>query len=95
VKDGRAGYAREEPDSPQVERILRKLRNLEHHGPFALPVIEELAAFPESGVLGAVGQCAGAASSKVLRQPEGVLAVFADIVEASATSVISQSFPKP
>lgn len=72
-------YAKEEPDSPRVEAVQRKLRNLQHLGAFALPVIEELAALPESATwgqwIGALEQLA----PKVLRQPERVLAVLADL----------------
>src|ERR1019366_3845963 len=45
-------YAKEEPDSPRVESVRRKLRNLGHLRAFALPVIEELAALPESATWG-------------------------------------------
>jgi ATP-dependent helicase/nuclease subunit B len=71
--------SKEEPDSPRVEAVRRKLRNLGHLRAFALPVIEELAALPESatwgGWIGALEQLV----PRVLRQPERVLAVLADL----------------
>ena len=40
--------AEEEPGSPHIEDVERKLRNLRHLRAFALAVIDELAAMPES-----------------------------------------------
>jgi ATP-dependent helicase/nuclease subunit B len=64
---------------PRVAGVLRKLRNLQHLRAFALPVIEELAALPESATW---GEWIGALEQlvpRVLRQPERVLAVLADL----------------
>jgi superfamily I DNA/RNA helicase len=72
-------YAKEEPDSPRVEAIQRKLRNLRHLGAFALPVIEALAALPESATWGDWIAGLEQLAPKVLRQPERVLAVLADL----------------
>ena len=72
-------YATEEPDSPRVESIRRKLRNLGHLHAFALPVIEELAALPESATWGEWIAALELLAPKVLRQPERVLAVLADL----------------
>ncbi len=72
-------YEMEEPDSPRVEAIRRKLRNLQHLHAFALPVIEELAALPESATWGEWITALEQLAPKVLRQPERVLAVLADL----------------
>ena len=72
-------YAKEEPDSPRVEAIRRKLRNLQHLRAFALPVIEELAALPESATWGDWITALEQLAPKVLRQPERALAVLADL----------------
>ena len=72
-------YEKEEPDSPRVEAIRRKLRNLQHLSAFALPVIEELAALPESATWGEWIATLEKLAPRVLRQPERVLAVLADL----------------
>ena len=72
-------YAKEEPDSPRVEAVRRKLRNLQHLRAFALPVIEELAALPESATWGEWIAALEQLVPRVLRQPERVLAVLADL----------------
>jgi ATP-dependent helicase/nuclease subunit B len=72
-------YAKEEPDSPRVEAVRRKLRNLKHLRAFALPVIEELSALPKSAAWGEWIAAVEQLSPRVLRQPERVLAVLADL----------------
>ena len=72
-------YAKEEPDSPRVAAVQRKLRNLQNLRAFALPVIEELAALPESATWGEWIAALEQLVPRVLRQPERVLAVFADL----------------
>jgi ATP-dependent helicase/nuclease subunit B len=72
-------YAKEEPDSPRVEAVRRRLRNLKHLSAFALPLIEGLAALPESGTWGEWITALEHLVPRVLRQPERVLAVLADL----------------
>ena len=72
-------YAKEEPDSPRVTAVERKLRNLQNLRAFALPVIEELAALPESATWGEWIAVLEQLVPKVLRKPERVLAVLADL----------------
>ncbi len=72
-------YAKEEPDSPRVEAVRRKLRNLQHLSAFALPVIEELAGLPQSATWGEWIATLEQLAPRVLRQPERVLAVLADL----------------
>jgi len=62
-----------------VEAVRRKLRNLRHLRAFALPVIEELAALPESTTWGEWIAVLEQLAPRVLRQPERVLAVLADL----------------
>jgi len=71
--------AKEEPDSPRVEGLRRRLRNLQHLSAFALPVIDELAALPQAGTWGDWIVALERLAPKVLRKPEGVLAVLADM----------------
>jgi ATP-dependent helicase/nuclease subunit B len=72
-------HAKEEPDSPRVAAVQRKLRNLQNLRAFALPVIEELAALPESTTWGEWIAALEQLVPRVLRQPERVLAVLADL----------------
>jgi ATP-dependent helicase/nuclease subunit B len=71
--------SKEEPDSPRVEAVRRKLRNLAHLRAFALPVIEELAALPESATWGGWIAALEQLVPRVLRQPERLLAALADL----------------
>ncbi len=69
----------EESDSPRVAAIERDLENLEHLGRFALPVIERLAALPAVATWGEwITELEGIAPM-VLRRPERVLAVLAEL----------------
>jgi hypothetical protein len=71
--------AEEEPDSPHLEEVERRLRNLRHLRAFALPVIDELAALPESANWGVWTTALERLVPKVLRRPDRVLAVLADM----------------
>lgn len=72
-------YSKEEPESPRVEAARRKLRNLLHLRAFALPVIDELGVLPASATWGEWITLLEKLVPKVLRQPERVLAVLADM----------------
>src|SRR6185503_9827199 len=69
----------EEPDSPRLALIERDLANLEHLERFALPVIERLAALPAVATWGEwIAELEGLAPM-VLRRPERVLALLAQL----------------
>lgn len=72
-------YSRNEPDSPRVEAVKRKLRNLQHLRAFVVPVIERLASLPESATWGEWITALESLIPQVLRQPERVLGVLADM----------------
>jgi ATP-dependent helicase/nuclease subunit B len=72
-------HLRNEPESPRVEAVKRKLRNLQHLRAFALPVIEQLASLPESATWGDWIMALEGLIPQVLRQPERVGAVLADM----------------
>jgi len=74
-----AEYDREQPDSPRIAGVQRKLRNLEHLRAFALVVIEQLAALPRSATWGEWIRALETLIPQALRQPERVLAVLADM----------------
>jgi RecB family exonuclease len=67
----------EEPDSSYASAIARDLRNLEHLGRFAVPLIERLAAFPSRGSWGEWIVALETLAPVVLRRPERVLSVLA------------------
>jgi ATP-dependent helicase/nuclease subunit B len=71
--------AEEEPSSPHIEDVERKLRNLRHLRAFALPVVDELAAMPESANWGVWIATLERLVPKILGRPERVLAVLADM----------------
>jgi len=71
--------AEDEPESPHIQAVERNLRNLRHLRAFALPVIGDLASLPESATWGEWIAALGQLVPKVLRQPERVLAVLADM----------------
>ncbi len=66
-------------ESSRVATVRRKLRNLHHLRDFALPVIDELAALPESATWGEWTAALERLVPRVLRRPERVLAVLADM----------------
>lgn len=72
-------HVKEDPDSPRVTGIERKLRNLEHLRAFTLVVIEQLAALPKSATWGGWITALEKLIPQVLREPERVLAVLADM----------------
>jgi CRISPR/Cas system-associated exonuclease Cas4 (RecB family) len=69
----------EEPDSPRAAALERDLANLEHLERFALPVIERLAALPAEATWRAWIVGLEALAPMVLRRPERVLALLAEL----------------
>jgi hypothetical protein len=70
---------REDPDSPRAKRLERDLRNLAHLRAFALPIIDRLAAWPAVATWGEWLDRFAALAPLVLRQPERVLHVIAEL----------------
>ena len=75
---------KEDPGSPRVERIERDRRNLLHLRRFALPIIDELAAWPAQGTWGEWLDRCSSLAPRVLRHPERVLRVIAELRPMSA-----------
>jgi ATP-dependent helicase/nuclease subunit B len=69
----------EEPESPRIAAVERDLANLEHLARFALPVIERLAALPARATWGEWVAELERLAPMVLRRPERVLAVLAEL----------------
>ena len=71
--------ASDEPDSPRLPALQRDLVNLGHLRRFALPVIETMDEFPVSAKWGDWLKQLSSLAPRVLRRPEGVLAVLAEL----------------
>ena len=69
----------EDPESPRVARLQRELRNLGHLRSFALPIIDLLGSWPASATWGEWLDRFTALAPVVLRQPERVLRVMAEL----------------
>jgi CRISPR/Cas system-associated exonuclease Cas4 (RecB family) len=79
----------EEPDSPRIARLERERQNLAHLRCFALPLIEEMAAWPKEATWGSWLQRLEAFAPRVLRRPEFVLRVLADLRPMAAVGPVS------
>ena len=94
--DGLAGELRvklaelegEEPDSARARAVARDLENLSHLRAFAVPVIEELAAFPATAPWGTWLQHLERLAPMVLRRPERVLSVLAEMRPMAAVGPV-------
>jgi ATP-dependent helicase/DNAse subunit B len=69
----------EEPDSSKIALFRRQRKNLEHLRAFALPVIESMAGWPATATWGDWLQRLEGLVPRVLRKPEDVLRVLADL----------------
>lgn len=78
----------DEPGSSRGGAIERELVQLGHLGRFALPVIEELAAFPEKARWGAWLRRIGRLLPRVLRRPDRCLALLADLEPMAAVGPV-------
>jgi len=74
-----AELKREEPDSARITAFERDLKNLSHLRAFALPLIDELAEWPEHAKWGDWLDRFGALASRALKYPVRVLQVLADL----------------
>ena len=81
--------SREDPESSRVERLKRDRRNLLHLRKFALPVIDELAAWPDEGTWGEWLDRFTALAPRILRYPERVLRVLGELRPMSEIGPVS------
>lgn len=79
----------EEPESPRLAAIRRELTNLGHLRHFALPVIEMLDAFPEETTWGEWLTILQRIAPMVLRRPQRVLTVIAELQPMAAVGPVS------
>ena len=79
----------DEPESPRIARLERERQNLAHLRAFALPLIEAMSAWPNEATWGAwIGRLEEFAPA-VLRRPEFVLRVLADLRPMAAVGPVS------
>src|SRR5947209_6686379 len=79
----------EQPDSPRIARLERERQNLAHLRGFALPLIEEMSARPKQATWGDWIQRLEEFAPRVLRRPEFVLRVLADLRPMAAVGPVS------
>jgi CRISPR/Cas system-associated exonuclease Cas4 (RecB family) len=70
---------RDDPESPRLDALRRDLAHLRHLSSFAIPVIDVLAAFPVQATWGRWLEVLRTLASMVLRCPEPVLKVLAEL----------------
>jgi ATP-dependent helicase/nuclease subunit B len=80
---------KEDPESPRARGLERDLRNLSHLRAFALPVIDRLAAWPRAGTWGQWLDRFAELAPVVLRKPERVLRVLAELRPMSEIGPVS------
>jgi RecB family exonuclease len=71
---------REDPDGPLAERLRRSLSDLQNLRGYALPLLDDLAALPDSANWGDWLDRLSALASRALRRPDRVLSVLAELV---------------
>ena len=76
--------ARDDPESARVRRLERNLRNLGHLRSFALPIVDLLASWPAAATWGEWLDRFDRLTPMVLRQPERVQRVIAELRPMSA-----------
>jgi RecB family exonuclease len=79
----------EEPESPRVARLRRERENLAHLRSFALPLIQEMSSWPEQCHWGDWIRRLEELAPRVLRRPEFVLRVLADLRPMAAVGPVS------
>jgi CRISPR/Cas system-associated exonuclease Cas4 (RecB family) len=70
---------REEPESALGKRLERDLRNLTHLRQFALPMVDELASWPDAATWGEWIERFGRLAVRAVKSPDRVLQVLAEL----------------
>lgn len=71
--------SREEPESARIARFRRDLRNLQHLRQFALPIVDDMSAWPERAAWGEWLDRFVALAGRALRKPTRVLETLASL----------------
>ena len=80
---------RSDPDSPVLDQLARKIGNLSAFSAFALPVVRTLSEWPVYGAWGEWLSHFDNLAPRVLRRPDKVLRVLADLRPMSAVGPVS------
>lgn len=81
--------ARDEPESPRIQRLERDLRNLAHLRAFALPIIDAMAEWPARASWGEWIRLFSTLATLALSRPERVLKTLADLRPMSGIDQVS------
>ena len=81
--------ASDEPDSPRIARLERERQNLIHLQNFSLPLIQDLSAWPKQAAWGDWLDRLEQLAPRVLRRPEFVLRVLADLRPMAAVTPVT------
>ena len=79
----------EEPDSSRIPHFERELQNLEHLRAFAIPLVEAISAWPGEATWGDWLQRLEGLAPRILRKPEHVLRVLANLRPMAAIGPVS------
>jgi CRISPR/Cas system-associated exonuclease Cas4 (RecB family) len=79
----------DDPDAPRIPHLERELQNLQHLRAFALPLIETLTGWPDRATWGDWLQRLAGLVPRVLRRPEHVQRILADLRPMSAVGPVS------
>jgi ATP-dependent helicase/nuclease subunit B len=79
----------DDPDSSRVARFERELQNLEHLRGFALPLVEMISEWPDQSTWGDWLQRLEGLAPRILRKPEHVLRVLADLRPMASVGPVS------
>jgi len=84
-----AELAKEEPESARIARLQRDLRNLDHLRQFALPIIDDLAAWPESATWGEWLDRFATLATRALRRPARVIELLTSLRPMAAIGPVT------
>ena len=79
----------DDPDSPRIAHFERELQNLDHLRAFALPLIERMSDWPGRAAWGEWLQRLEGFAPRVLRRPEHVLRILADLRPMAAVGLVT------
>ena len=79
----------DDPDSSRIPHFERELQNLEHLRAFALPLVETMSEWPDEATWGDWLQRLEGFAPRILRKPEHVLRVLADLRPMAAIGPVS------
>ena len=85
----REALARTEPESPRLEHLARKIDDIRRLESFALPIVRTLSEWPAEASWGEWLTLFDALAPRVLKRPERVMRVFADLRPMAAIGPVT------